>query len=91
MSSGMYEYRKTKKRKQIFESAIDRIGQLISQTSDSQAIDRSVKLGTRYIDRMREVKNERYTDIQEQIKELEEEKRQLEERWETEEIKFEDI
>ena len=85
-----YEFRKTKKRKEIFGSAIDRIGNLISQKSDSQAIDHSVKLGTRYIDRMREAKKE-YEDINKQIEELEEEKDALKSRWETEEIRFEDI
>lgn len=85
-----YEYRKTDKREEIFESAIDRIGNLISQKSDSQAIDHSVKLGTRYIDRMREAKKE-YEKIEEEIQELEKRREELKNRWETQEIKFSDI
>lgn len=85
-----YKFRKTDKRKEIFESAIDKVGNLISQKSDSQAIDQSVKLGRRYIERMREAKKE-HEEIEEQIKELRERQRKLERNWETEEIKFSDL
>lgn len=85
-----YEFRKTKKRKEIFSSAIDRIGNLISQKSDSQAIDHSVKLGTRYIDRMRDAKKE-YEEIERDLEELRERQDELKSKWETEEIRFEDI
>jgi hypothetical protein len=85
-----FEFRKTDKRKEIFGSAIDRIGNLISQKSDSQAIDHSVKLGTKYIDRMRDAKKE-YEEIEDKISELESRQRDLEDKWETEEISFSDI
>jgi len=85
-----YKFRKTGKREEIFETAIDKIGNLISQKSDSQAIDKSVKLGTRYIDRMRDAKKE-YREINKEIEDLRERQRELKSKWETEEISFKDI
>lgn len=85
-----YKFRKTGKREQIFETAIDRIGNLISQKSNSQAIDHSVKLGTRYIDRMREAKKE-HERLEREIEEKKERQRELRQKWETEEISFEDL
>lgn len=85
-----YKFRKTDKRKEIFESAIDEIGSLISQTSDSQAIDQSVKLGRKYKERMRDAKKE-YEQIEEKIEELRERQRKLKRDWETKEIRFSDL
>ena len=85
-----YKFRKTGKREEIFEAAIDQVGRLISQKSRSQAIDHSVKMGTKYLDRMREAKKD-YKKLEKEIEELETRKQELKSRWETEEIGFEDI
>ncbi|MFB6115313.1 MAG: hypothetical protein ABEK04_03395, partial [Candidatus Nanohalobium sp.] len=60
------------------------------QTSDSQAIDQSVKLGRKYIERMRDAKKE-YEEIEEEIQELRKRQRQLKRDWETGEISFDDL
>lgn len=85
-----YRFSKTKKRKTLFERAIDRISPLISQTSRSQAVDQAVEMGERYLDRMQEAKKE-YESLEKEKQDIERQQRELRQKWETEEIKFEDI
>lgn len=84
------EFRLTKNRKQIWEKVFRKVQPVIKYrySSDSKAVDVAAGLGARYIDRMKDVYTGRYTEIEKEIERLEEEKAQLEEEWETEEIKF---
>lgn len=87
---GNYEFRKTDTRKEIFKRAKDIVQPLISYTSQAKTIDESVRLGTKYVERMRDKKKE-MQEIDEKIKELQKQKQQIKDRWETEEISFSDV
>lgn len=89
-SDKFYKFRKTKTRTEILRSAVERYLPLISQSSDSQAVDQAVRLGNKYLDRMRDAKKE-HERLEEEIQELRERQRELKEKWETGEISFEDV
>jgi hypothetical protein len=84
------EFRLTKTRSDIWNEIMLKVRPVIKYrfSSASKAIDVSGELGARYIDRMIDVYTGRYQEIEEEIEALEQEKKQLEEKWETEEVKF---
>jgi hypothetical protein len=84
------EFRLTKNRKKIWNKIFEKVQPVIKYrySSDSKAVDIGGKLGARYIDRMIDVYTGRYQEIEEEIEQLEQEKKKLEEKWETEEVKF---
>ena len=84
------EFRLTKKRKEIWNKIFRKVRPVVKYRygSGSKQIDIAGELGAKYIDRMVDVYTGRYSEIEKEIKELEQEKEQLKEKWETEEIKF---
>lgn len=84
------EFRLTQKRKKIWNKIFRKVQPVIKYrySSDSKAIDLAGELGALYIDRMIDVYTGRYQEIEKEIEQLEKEKAELEENWETEEIKF---
>lgn len=90
IGEGRYSLKKSKDRVEIYRRANERILPLISKTSDTQALDESVRMGLRYLDRMADAKK-KVEEKQEKIEELQDEIDELKQKWETEEVEFNDI
>ena len=84
------EFRLTKKRKEIWDKIFRKVRPVVKYRygSGSKQIDIAGELGARYIDRMIDVYTGRFQEIEKEIEELEQEKQELKENWETEEVKF---
>lgn len=84
------EFRLTEKRKEIWDKIFRKVRPVVKYRygSGSKQIDIAGELGARYIDRMVDVYTGRFQEIEEEIEELEKEKQELKEKWETEEVKF---
>lgn len=84
------EFRLTKKRKEIWDKIFRNVRPVVKYRygSASKQIDIAGMLGARYIERMKDVYTGRYQEIEEEIEQLEKEKQDLEEKWETEDVKF---
>lgn len=89
-SNKKFTLRKTQSRVPIWKNAVEKVLPLISQKSDTQAVDHSMVLAQNYIERMREAKKE-HEGIEEEIEELQKRQKELERKWETEEISFDDL
>jgi hypothetical protein len=85
-----FEMRMNDRREELFDRIHDVVGQVISFSSKTRAVEESSRLGTKYIERMR-AKKEELDEIDEQIQELEQVKKQIRENWETDAVRFEDL
>jgi len=84
------EFRLTKNRKKIWDKIFRKVRPVVKYRygSASKQIDIAGELGARYIDRMVDIYQGRYQEIEEEIQELEQEKQRLKDDWETDEVKF---
>lgn len=90
MSSGYWEMKINERREELFDRISDIIKPLISYSSATRSREEAMRLGTKYIERMRD-KKERLEEIDREIEELREEKREIREKWETGEVSFSDL
>jgi len=83
------EFRLTKKRKKIWNKIFRKVRPVVKYRygSASKQIDIAGELGAKYIDRMLDKKKE-IEEIDEKIQELEEQKAEIKDKWETDEVKF---
>lgn len=83
------EFRLTKKRKKIWNKIFRKVRPVVKYRygSASKQIDIAGELGAKYIDRMLDKKRE-IEEIDEKIQELEEQKAEIKDKWETDEVKF---
>ena len=84
------EFRLTDKRTEIWNKIFRKVRPVVKYRygSSSKHIDIAGDLGARYIDRMVDVYTGRFQEIEEEIERLEQEKEQLKDDWETEDVKF---
>lgn len=90
MSSGYFEMKINERREELFDRISDIIAPLITYTSDTRAREESMRLGTKYIERMRD-KKEELREIDNEIEDLRERKKNIKQKWETEEVRFSDL
>ena len=90
MSSGYFEMKINERREELFDRISDIVEPLITYTSDTRAREESMRLGTKYVERMRDKKKE-LEEIDSEIEELRERKREIKRAWETEEVRFSDL
>lgn len=87
MSSGYFEMKLNDRREELIDRIEDVVKPLISYTSKTRSVEESARLGTKYVERMRE-KQKELEKIDREIEKLEAEKKEIKERWETKEVKF---
>lgn len=90
MSSGYFEMKVNERRSELFDRIMDVVEPLIGYSSKTRSIEESARLGTKYIERMRD-KKKQLEEIDRDIEKLREQKQEIRENWETKEISFEDL
>jgi len=90
MSSGYVEMKVNERREELFDRIEDVVLPLISYTSAARGREESMRLGPKYVEMMREKKKE-LPEIDDEIQELQEKKKDIREKWETGQVTFDDI